>query len=193
MGGPHVLSPIPNLEAGEGLLVRDDRLNKSIDEAWKVLPPLYGVNGDTNNFFDRATEVRHDFFNFYRVRADLGRLKLKPDGDDGDVPAGLQVLPVKTPGKLYQLVLILVCLRRISERETMVGHGEVVADADAAASGDPCESELVAALRDELRAERDRSAKDRVEFKALLAEQYKVMTGELIKAVKAAQAQAPAP
>jgi len=75
----------------------------------------------------------------------------------------------------------------------MVGHGEVVADADAAASGDPCESELVAALRDELRAERDRSAKDRVEFKALLAEQYKVMTGELIKAVKAAQAQAPAP
>ena len=124
MGGPHVLSPIPNLEAGEGLLVRDDRLNKSIDEAWKVLPPLYGVNGDTNNFFDRATEVRHDFFNFYRVRADLGRLKLKPDGDDGDVPAGLQVLSVKTPGKLYQLVLILVCLRRISERETMVGHGE---------------------------------------------------------------------
>jgi len=132
-------------------------------------------------------------FNFYRVRADLGRLKLKPDGDNGDVPAGLQVLPVKTPGKLYQLVLILVCLRRISERETMVGHGEVVADADAAASGDPCESELVAALRDELRAERDRSAKDRVEFKALLAEQCKMMTGELIKAVKAAQAQASAP
>ena len=72
-------------------------------------------------------------FNFYRVRADLGRLKLKPDGDNGDVPAGLQVLPVKTPGKLYQLVLILVCLRRISERETMVGHGEVVADAACAA------------------------------------------------------------
>ena len=75
----------------------------------------------------------------------------------------------------------------------MVGHGEVVADADAAAGRDPCESELVAALRDELRAERERSAKDRKDFKALLAEQYKTMTGEHINAVKTAQAQGSAP
>ena len=48
-------------------------------------------------------------------------------------------------------------------------------------------------LRDELRAERERSVKGREELKALLAEQYKKMNEQLIKAVKAAMAPAPAP
>ena len=119
-----------------------------------------------------------------RSRAARNLRRLAPAASRPPRSAGLQVLPADNPGKLYQLILILVCLSRISERETMVGHGEVVAVADAAAGGDPCESELVAALR---------SAMDRKKFKALLAEQYKTMTGEHINAVKAAQAQGSAP
>ena len=183
------ISATPSLQSllGEGIIVRDDALNRDIKAALQVLPPLYGEVHDTDEFVAKATAVVRSAWAFYTPIDDAHVLQTELD-DDELPPASLKVLPVTTPVKVFQLFLILVCLRRIKERAIMLGHGEHVDDepgGGGGGGGGGGDDGVVAALREELHAERERSKRDREEFKNQFAQQAKTMTEQIIAAIAA--------
>jgi len=190
-------SPSLTSTVGDGYIVRNERLNADIASAMKVFPPLLGAVGNLDDFVGKATKVRRSLNEFYGGNerlCDADRLLVELDAD-ALAPDALQILPVTSPVKLYQLVLILVRLRRIQERETMAAHHEDVDDdrdaGDAVSgggNGSDDQAALVAALREEIRADRERFQKDREDLKNQLAEQARIMTEQVIRAIRGAPA-----